>query len=124
MSALSLRPNIIYVRRASGAMWNQLFLNKKKKKAKGNDLEGVCLSAFTECQLPFFCSMAAQCEAAAAAAGADLGELGVLCKAAAPPVAGRGSDAASANHKSGGESSALELLCFASAWVLCVVFLQ
>lgn len=45
-----------------------------------NDLEGVCLFAFTECQPPFFCSTAAQCEAAAAVA--DLGAL-ALCKAAA-----------------------------------------
>lgn len=54
-----------------------------------NDLEGVCLSAFTGCQLPFFCSTAAQCEAAAAVA--DLGTL-VLCKAAALLVAEHGRD--------------------------------
>lgn len=40
--------------------------------------------AFSGCQLPFFCSTAAQCEAAAAAV-VDLGAL-VLCKAAAPLV--------------------------------------
>lgn len=62
----------------------------KKKKAKVDDLEGVCFSAFTGCQLPFFCSTAAQCEAAAAVA--DLGAL-VLCKAAALLVAGHGSNA-------------------------------
>lgn len=36
------------------------------KKPNVSDLEGVRLSAFTGCQLPFFCSTAAQCEAAAA----------------------------------------------------------
>lgn len=55
-----------------------------------NDLEGVCLSTFTGCQLPFYCSTAAQCEAAAAVA--DLGEL-VLCKAAALLVVEHGNGA-------------------------------
>ncbi len=44
-----------------------------KKKVNVNDLEGVCLSAFTGCQLPFVCSTAAQCEAPAAVT--DLGVL-------------------------------------------------
>lgn len=78
----------MYVHYASGTMWNQLFLNKKN--ADVNDLEGVCLSTFTGCQLPFFCSTAAQCEAAAAVA--DLRAL-VLCKAAALPVVVHGSGA-------------------------------
>lgn len=83
-------------RYVSGTMWNQLFLNKKK--ANANDLEGVCLSAFTGCQLPFFCSTAAQCEAAAAAAVADLGAL-VLCKAAALLVAEHGRGATSLQNQ-------------------------
>lgn len=57
-------------------MKNQLFLKGKKKL--------LCSMAFSGCQLPFFCSTAAQCEAAAAAV-VDLGAL-VLCKAAAPLV--------------------------------------
>lgn len=61
------------------------------KKTNVSDLEGVHLSAFTGCQLPFFCSTAAQCEAAAAAV-CDLGAL-VLCKAAALLVVEHGSDA-------------------------------
>lgn len=68
-------------------MWNQFILNKK---INVSDLEGVRLSAFTGCQLPFFCSTAAQCEAAAAVC--DLGAL-VLCKAAALLVVEHGSGA-------------------------------
>lgn len=94
----------------------------KKKKAKVDDLEGVCFSAFTGCQLPFFCSTAAQCEAAAAVA--DLGAL-VLCKAAALLVAGHGSNATFLHQEQTERSwCALLLLCFCIASCLCVVFLQ
>ncbi len=93
------------------------------KNANVNDLEGVCLSAFTGCQLPFSCSTAAQCEAAAAVA--DLGAL-VLCKAAALLVAEHGRGATFLQIQLDRRSQVLierpcvHEHCFALPYVCCV----
>lgn len=92
---------------APGTIWNQLFLNKKKSQC---EWWRRCLLV-CRCQLPFLCSIAAQCEAAAAVA--DLGRAGFVQSCSNP--SGGNAEEALHFYKTNQAGVLIERAC---AWVL------